>query len=252
MQIYDITIGVNSTRRLDAPGTYFYYYSGSAGGADSTITLQGISSGLRIVLKPGQSLRLPDGANVETSWLVGNYANTASIIGTVIVGNGQIQDNRISGSVEVIDGGKNRTAANQTFFGYANAGLLAGNFSHQQLWNPAASGKNLFVKALTISTSVAQAPQLAWSNSAMTTLVTTGGSPKKIGGTAGSAEQRSQTNAAQLGTSLQHVIYLAANTPLQIQFQEPIQIPPGFGLVTRTSVVAADLPTVFEYMEESV
>ena len=147
MQIYDFTVAANSQRQLDAPGTYFYYYSGSAGGADQTITLRGVSSGLRIVLKNGQSLRLPKGQNPETSWYIGNYANVATIVCTVIVGMGEIQDNRIQGSVEVVDGGKNRTLANLAFAGYAGVLNVAAQMSQVLLWNPSTT-KNLVVESI--------------------------------------------------------------------------------------------------------
>lgn len=250
MQIYDFTVAANTQRQLDAPGTYFYYYSGSAGGADQTITLRGVSSGLRIVLKNGQSLRLPAGQAPETSWYIGNYANAATIVGTVIVGNGEIQDNRIQGSVEVVDGGKYRSLGGNAFCGAARINAVAAQNAVASIWNPPGSGKNVLIETIGISSTTANF--LYWGTHTATTAVLVGNlSNKKAGGTV-SASQAYNGNVVGTPTGFGYQGFLAvvANQPMQWQFKEPIAIPPGFGFCVQNNTVNADLQVTFEFYEE--
>lgn len=154
MQDYDITVAVGQSRQLDAPGEYFYYNAGSAGGADSTIYMRGLSSGLRIKLKPGQGFRLPKGTS-ETSWVITNFAGAATIVGFVTVGDGEITDNRISGDVSIIDTARNTVLSNSAFRSNAYQGPIAGQYSHAGVWNPSTSTKNIAVQWVTLSASAA-------------------------------------------------------------------------------------------------
>lgn len=248
MQLYDITIAANTTRQLDAPGSYFYYYSGSAGGADSTITLRGLSSGLRITLKPGQAFRLPAGQS-ETSWVMTNSANVATIIGTVIVGDGDITDNRVTGSVEVVDGGKARTQTNSSFFALSEQLATAGQYSINQLWNPLASGKNVFIEQILMSSLTASMMTIKGSTAAIGSA--SSGTPKKINGTSSVSELRNLASATAPTGNAMSVFYMAANGITQIKFAEPMQLVPGTGLVVYAQTQNTTIDTTFEFFEES-
>lgn len=100
MQFYDINIAPSDAREIQVQGDYVYYLSGSAGGADSTITLRDVSGSDTVLLKPGQAYRLGTGGR-NVRWIVGNYAGTGTIVGLLLMGEGEFSDNRISGSVEV-------------------------------------------------------------------------------------------------------------------------------------------------------
>lgn len=246
MQLYDITIAANTTRQLDAPGSYFYFYTGSAGGADSTITLRGLSSGLRITLKPGQAFRLPAGQS-ETSWVLTNSANVATIIGSVIVGDGDITDNRVTGSVEVIDGGKNRTNADSAFLAYGSQ-VAGTNIAHVQLWNPVGSGKNLMVSQISVSSPTAAIPQFGTNTTALATLGTNPRSKKNMV-TPSVAQMRMQAAATALETSA--MAFMLPNNQAY-KFAEPITITPGYGLVIRQNTNNYDLVAGLEFYEEAV
>ena len=251
MQIYDFTVAPNNQRQLDAPGTYFYYYSGSAGGADQTITLRGVSSGLRIVLKNGQSLRLPKDQAPETSWYIGNYANAATIVGTVIVGNGEIQDNRIQGDVSIIDGGKSRSLASSAFMGATAAGAVAAQFAGIQLWNPAATGKNIVLEKFSVSSGTAMIFNMGQNAAAMASLITNSG-PKLLGSAvANIGVIRNGNNVASVITKILAANYVAANASMDYNLREPVVIPPGFGFVVEGSVVNTGITATFEWFEES-
>lgn len=249
MQLYDITIAANTTRQLDAPGSYFYYYAGSAGGADSTITLRGLSSGLRLILKPGQAFRLPKG-QTENAWVLTNYAGAATIIGTVLVGDGEVTDNRITGSVEIIDGGKARTLALQSFLAYASCGGVAANMAHVQLWNPIGSGKNAIVKQAIVNSTVANSIYLTSYN---TQLTTNNGfaTNKKIGAADSVSIIGSQNNPTALQTKLFYAFDISANQVVSMIFNEPIILPPGTGLTVRGSALASSVVANIDFYEES-
>ena len=59
MQYYDITVQANGRQLVEAQGTFLYYLSGNAGGADNTIKVTLGLGGTSVLLKPGQSIRLP-------------------------------------------------------------------------------------------------------------------------------------------------------------------------------------------------
>ena len=252
MQLYDITIAANTTRQLDAPGSYFYYYAGSAGGADSTITLRGLSSGLRLILKPGQAFRLPKGQE-ETAWVITNYTNAATIIGSVLVGDGDVTDNRVTGSVEVIDSRKNVTLSGVAFSGLCEPIPGVGNFGRCQLWN-ASTTKRLIVKKMTInpqadiSVQIGFGPQLA-------TLVSTLFNKLQGGAqSVGSQTRIEQTAAATLPVNGLYDIGMKSGVPFIWQPEEPLIIPPSAtqGLSVNSYTPTGNFKTTFEVIEETV
>jgi len=246
MQAYDINLPVNGARDLDAPGRSFYYYSGSAGGADSTITLREDTSGTTIQLKPGQAHRVADDVKRVTRWRIQNYANAATIVGVVYIGDGQITDNRVTGSVEVIDGGKARTFANQSFIGFGSQGAAAGVNAHLQLWNPVGSGKNLIVERFTVSVDIAQT-YFAVNSAPITTLLS---NPKsKLSGVVSSVAEVRTYSIASPFTPLGGFT-ATPNTSLIYTFAEPFVIQPGKGLVVWANATNAGIQSLFEFFEE--
>lgn len=250
MQLYDITIAPNNTRQLDAPGSYFYYYNGSAGGADSTITMRGLSSGLRIVLKPGQAFRLPRGES-ETSWVLTNFSNTATIVGTVIVGDGDITDNRVTGSVEVVDGGKNRSLSGNAFSAIVTQAAVAGQYQYVQLWNPSGSNKNLIVESVAVSTTIAGECGCFQYNTQLTASVATPACKRNAYASSVGQLKNGSFAAFLISNGFFMDGYLQANLIYEKDFKEPIIIEPGKGLCLATPPSAAVIGS-YEYFEESI
>ncbi len=250
MQIYDIAIAPGVPRQIDADGDYFYFYSGNAGGADASILLQCRANGLRIELMPGQSYKLPPGTS-ESSWILTNRVGGGTIIGKVVIGRGGLQDNRITGSVEVIDGGKNRTLAGQAFGASCLRLAAAGNYHRIQLWNPAASGKRLFVEQVVAGASPATGVFMVSSTAALANVV----QPpvcKLLGGGPGVAELRAF--ADNTGPNAGQILGLTLNTAQSFSFKlsEPICVLPGYGLVLWCATANTDLNASFEYFEETI
>lgn len=249
LQYYDITVAAGKSIDIPAEGSYFRYYSGNAGGADESILVKSDTNAMALLLKPGQSIRVPE--KVRT-WHIANYANVGTIAGIVVIGDGEIQDSQVAGTVAVIDGGRARTMAGVAFIGYGYQGPVVGNLSHVQLWNQAASGKNLIVEQVSTFTQGAGLSGFAGLGASVA-LTTLNGLPpsKKIGGPASAAAQiRSQANAAILGL-LPSMFNMTIQGPL-FKPNEPIVVPPGFGLNILNGAANQDLGAHFEFFEESI
>lgn len=252
MQIYDITIAPNNVQEVASQGRYIYYYNGSAGGADASITVKHDMSGTAIVLKPGQAFRLDDKERGGGRWLIGNYANTAPILGRIVVGNGRIDDNTITGSVEVIDGGKNRTKAGMAFMMYANQVQTAGQVTINQLWNPVGSGKNAIVERINLTCGgTAQAIVVRLTNTPLPGA--TGCQSKLVGGPVSSCVVQGVSQAGLATGTVVWAMYFAANSTVTLPLSEPIILPPGSGISASSGQpTGLDVPFSVEFYEESI
>lgn len=255
MEIYDISIAPGQIRDIFCNGSYVYFYAGSAGGADATITVNQDSRGQRVLLQPGQAYRMPNG-DTGTRWLIGNLRGEGTIVGRLLIGSGELTDNRVTGSVEVIDGGKDRTNAGVAFVATFNVVQIAAARSSAVLWNPAGSGKNIFVKTHRFSQTAAGSYGCVLATSLGTGLITDTKhiAPKKRGTV--SVAQGWCTNATVFnGTSENTNSFvtaaLAANQADNITFSEPILLQPGSGLYTFSGPVNSNIIVTAEYVEES-
>lgn len=250
MQYYDFTISGNPAKVFGA-GKYIAYYAGSAGGGDSTITVRHDLSSTGVILKPGQAYRLPPDKGAATEWTLSPFTAGSAIKGTVVIGDGRIDDARISGSVEVIDGGKARTIAGIAYTGYGFTAAGAGLLSHVQLWNAAGSGKNLIVEQLVISSDLTGSFGVRFHNAALSTILNTVPN-KKASGAASAATLRSQTNATALGSASLWGGFSSNTSQALFTPKEPIIVEPGFGLVALNSSPNANLTATFEFYEDPI
>lgn len=246
LQYYDITIPANTSRQLAAPGSYFRYYSGQAGGLDETITLKSGNGAVMCLLKPGQSIKLPEAV---TDWQIGNYANAATITGMVVVGDGEIQDSSIAGSVSVIDGGFARTNSKVAFLGQSSIAATPGLYSHCAIFNPLASGKVLVLEAMAFSASAAA---VVWLGGIAAALATAGAASnnKLLGSSATAANLCREANAGILMSTVALGYQVAAGSVQTINFKEPIVINPGFGFCAALTTANLQLNANYEYYEK--
>lgn len=252
MQIFDITLAPGASRQVDVQASYVYYLNGSAGGADATLELRPINGGDTVYLKPGQAYKMPpEMTQGVTRWIIKNMLGAGTILGQVMMGAGEFTDNRITGSVEVIDGGRNRTAANQAFIGSSFAGSVGGQYPLIQLWNPAASGKVVVLKSFSIGSSLAGTVDLRANTVA---LAGVGGSliNKRLGGASGGAQVLNTNAVAITAGSVVSSYMMGANGSIQFQLSEPIVMYPGNGVTADANVVAAAMVASFEWYEEPV
>jgi hypothetical protein len=252
MQFFDLSIAPNGMRELQVQGSYVYFLDGSAGGADATIALRKGAGSDSILLKPGQAIKLPDAGGFDTRWIISNYRNQGTIIGTLLIGDGEFFDNRISGTVEVIDGGKARTLGNIAFSAPSYCGAVAAQYAYAQLWNPVGSGKNIVISQLNASSASAGAIHFVKETVMRPNLNAAQPINKKIGAAQASVVQMRRENTTVLNSDDLAWQYVSANASFLYRLTEPIVVPPGTGVAIFNGAVGSDSGATYEYYEESI
>lgn len=168
------------------------------------------------------------------------------------LGSGDAGTRRLSGVVQVVDGARSRTVAGAAFLGNAFSAAAAAQFPHCQVFNPAASGKNVIVSGWEISSPTTGAIQYGIIAAQLTTNL--GGALSKLaGGAVSAALMTTQTPAANLlvapylGSS-----QITASVPLSKTLKEPVVLRPGYGLTVQHQTAATSLGFNPEFTEESL
>lgn len=244
VQGYDLNIGVGQAQAIDVAGDRVHFIS--ATDPFAVIELRPNFSQGNISLKPGQGYRF---AEQVTRWVVYNRG-TVPLTGSLMIGTGDFFDQRISGTVDVIDGGKARTLGNQAFLATSYQGAVAAQYPHVQLWNPAGSGKQIIVEAFAAASATAGGWQLRSAVAALTTLGAVPAS-KKVGGASGIGQVRTVANAVAQGVDIMMQGYLQASTLYEKKLVEPIVLGPGTGINIMANALNVDITASFEYFEEN-
>lgn len=133
------------------------------------------------------------------------------------------------------------------FLGSAFLAASVGNFSHVQLFNPAASGKTLLLRGLVGGSPSATQISINSYNTALTTLFGAGLNGL-MGGAAGVAELRTQTNAAELGTTFGRFRVLAGDSR-SLSAEWIAEIPEGKGVLLSGGAVNIHVDASFTWEE---
>ena len=250
-------------RQIDAKGRYFRYEAGADGSGitDIALTIDGNRIGR---LSPGDDIELPAEAS---RWEILPISNGCT--GTVRVGNARLTSQKLQGVVSVINGERQRVLSSQAFIGKLYTGdrvaPAANSRSLGQMWNPAGSGRNVWVSSLSMFATTAQvgASSLDWAyigvsrasavlaNSAM---MNTQPVNKRIGGAASPVQLLGAlANIAGTGTGTTAADTLAEGsikiqTGLPVELQEPLMLPPGTGLTFWGNNVGVDV--IVQFTEE--
>ncbi len=238
--------GPNDVWNQDAIWSVIRYDEGvdaSGGAAKIRVRcLDGVSIDAELVPGRQLTLRTPTRGVIITSM-------GGAIVGKVSIGDGDITDASVTGTVSVIDGGRARTLAGSAFYGLPVCGGTGGTYAHVQLINPVASLKNVFVEQLYPYSATANAAGF----SLRRTLTAFGAAPtyaisKDFANTNPSvAEMRAGNNAAPQGTAQIGTIFRAV--PLKLT--EPIRLGPGQGLIVMSGTLGEDAACNFEFFEEA-
>lgn len=252
MQKYDFQAPASgASQTVNAPGRYVKYMVGNAGGSDTGLIITpGSKPGSKILLYPGQAFTLPDGVAQPNGWTIANAVGQANIAGTLVIGEGRLDDNTLSGTVNVLDGGKARTLNNSAYMATTFAGPVAAQFSRVQLWNPAGSGIRSIVESVEMMGVAAQVAGVLQGNVGQLTTLYGQGQPKLIGGSQSISQVREDTTATgNVGATIASMTVQAYGSQL-IVFKEPIVVPPGYGLTLYATFTNAQMGANFEWFEE--
>jgi hypothetical protein len=247
-QYVDIALDVASSDQIfNVSGDFLYCDAATTGVAELELNNQYNDSAAPFTLQQGFALECLF-KQIKLSWTAQPgkkirllYSTGARIVPTNI--------GAIVGTVSVVNGALQRTLDNQAFMCYIQAPAAAAQYPECQLWNPAGSGKKVYVESMTISTPTAQAVQIGYYN-AQLAVAGPGVLNKSLGGGVGGALARYTTDAAVLLTAGGPVFNLAANAVQVINFTEPVYIPPGRGFNVSGLTVLTVLNCNFEWFEQ--
>ncbi len=235
---------------IESPGDFLYIDQASTGVVSVELNMRQGGTLAPILLAAGGSIEC-DFASIKLN-------ATAQLNKTVrvIVGNGArikggANVNATSMSVSVVDGGTLRTLANSAFTSFVEQVAVAGQYSHVQLYNPTASGKNIFIEKIFLSPASSTGFVLKEYNLPIANAyIYLNAASKKIGGTNSVIEQRIETNAGVLGAATYLCGANATANSVYFELAEPLLLQPAKGLLIVSTVPNTRFSLTTELYEE--
>lgn len=237
-RIYDFTLTSGGMQSLPVVGDFFKVIS--ATGSINVIA----DTGASLDLMPGQGLR-EFSFNTLTIADKSGAANT----GTILVGFSGMIDDRITGEVSIIDGGRALTLANAAFMKSSQVTGVAGNYSGAQLWNPVGSGVEVELFIVRVSSGTAATFGAGFGTVEMTG-GSVGGRSKLSGGALSKSKIQWEVKAAAFGPQDVFVEDRAAGVPIIYEMKQPILVREGWGFLVWNATVGGSLSVNFEYTEK--
>ena len=242
--IYDVTLtaSTSSAQLIPAMGGYVKVKSAPAGAVKIRL-----DSGESFLVEEGQGLLLPDGVTFRDVTGTNGVAIAQTVL--LFIGDSRFEDTRITGVVSVIDGGRSRSLAGQSWLAYASKLSAAAQVPVIQLLNPTANRRGV-AKSILVSLSAAGVVSMR----RYVTALTTGPfdvNPKLLG-PAGATNIKLYTDtlAAGPGAVTSTAFYVPANTAFLWPMQDPIVIPPGEGFVFFSDQVLSSMQITIEGYDE--
>lgn len=242
---FDFNLGAGASQTIDVKGRFFKYKSGTG-----PIRVR-VSGGGSVDLLPGQGVE-----NVLFASLTVSDRSNASNMGSILAGDFDFRDDRISGTVDIVDGGKSRTLAGQSFSSAVLCYGAGGLYSTAQVFNPADSGKRVSCSKIIITSTISGLIKIGWNTAANGALPPEGVASKLTGGVSGKAKICNIGLAAEPAGFKYLGIYESGGgggSTFIYAFAEPVLIMPGFGLNVQHGTIGT--PTIqanFELVEESI
>jgi hypothetical protein len=172
---------------------------------------------------------------------------------TVQLAGGGVGSDRVLGEVSVIDGARSRTDSDIAFDAYIYSNGVVAQFAHNQLWNPAASGKKLIVEQIMVGSNTAGTIGLRKHTAALPDAAGLLFSKKFSSATVPVALGKSESRAAHLALATElRAFYVQASASVFVPLKSPYVIAPGYGLIAAHGTTLADLTMVVDFFEEAV
>lgn len=184
--------------------------------------------------------------------VAGSIAQTV----TVQIAGGGVGSDRVLGEVSVISGEVARTDAGIAFFASSSYGPSTGEYAFVQLWNPAASQRVVVLSKIVVCSNSAGYSSISIrENQAALGGVDAGGpngNNKKIGGAASECEVRIGSSVSYpISNRIAWGLVSAAQATNTVEFNEPVIIPPGRGVIVVPSEFDRALSASFEFWMRS-
>jgi hypothetical protein len=235
---YDFALTPLGGQIINARGRFFKYRTGNG------LIRVKLTDGAVIDLLPGQGV---SNRNFESIEIIDKSG--AINAGTILAGDFDFRDERITGTVDIVDGGFNRTKAGQAYM--SGPGVSGADYSEVQIWNPAGSGKVLIVEAMTFSSNLASQIDFGISTVQLGTAYLAPLS-KLAGGAASVALARVQNTAVRSAIQPLGLVLVQANGTEVVQLREPVLITPGYGLTSQNVNTNRSVLSTFEFIEQAL
>lgn len=240
---YDFTLTAGQSQTIDIAGRFFKYKSGTG------VIRVRASAGGYVDLLPGQGVW-----NINFTSLTITDKSGAANAGVLVAGEFDFRDDRIVGTVDVVDGGKSRTLSGNAFASAVLGQPVLAKQSTCQLWNPVGSGKNVFISKLFLSTQIQGIINIGTNNAA--NAATAGGVPsskRASGGVPIARQYADAVTGSPAGFQYLGQVILTPNLPFIYQLAEPVMLSPGYGMCTwHNTIDTPQLSTTFEFIEEPI
>lgn len=166
-------------------------------------------------------------------------------------------DNRkVTSTVAVVDGSIERSKNEIAHFMFIVKGAVAAEYSHCQLWNPAANTKRLIVNAMAGYHLAGAKERVVFYkyNTALGSVDPTYGEINKNFGSAAASGAEARIHSAGAGVSggILLLSWAADAELVEFKLQEPVVLNPGEGIMVRTALVNTAVHASFQYYSEEV
>ncbi len=243
VQFYDFNLSAGGSQWLPVSGAFYRIISST--GPVSIREDVGTTVG---PISAGQGMR-----NREFGGLTVSDKSGAANKGTLIIAGSDFVDDRITGEVSTIDGGKARSIAGNAFVFNVGPNNAAGFAAAGLLWNPAGSGRRLVVKTSRMSSTQAQFIGMARKLATVGTIKPAGIAAKMTGAASVAVAYEVTNTATAVDSGYFHSANVGANGSDSVVFQEPVIVQPGEGVMWLGNVTTAGaMQASAEYFEEIV
>lgn len=238
-QAYDFVLSAGGSQQLAVVGSSLKLLSSFGKVCVKTDT------GAVVTIEPGQGIR-----NFPFGKLTIIDKSGALNRGLILVADADMIDDRVTGEVSVIDGGRARTLAGTAFIASGFRSADSGLHPVVEIWNPSLV-KSVTIKSMMISSSVDTPVAMGFVTAA------SGGKQgfsisKKAPGNSGVAEVWNDEMSGYPYVKSFHTSNIKAGVSFVVALAEPIVLPPGNGLAVASSsmVIGALLTVSAEVLEE--
>jgi hypothetical protein len=244
-KIYTFTIPANGSFPLLAQGDFFKVQS-----ATGAFELIGDSFGTLGGLLPGQGME-------DTPFSRLTFRDTSGGLNTlsVLIAGSKFIDDRVTGTVEVIDSAVSKTLSGQGFAWTNFTAAVAAQYAYAQLWNPVGSGKRVRVDAAVVSASIGTQNYGYVTNVQAALAASQANGHNKLAGGANSVSMgRYDSSATDFGAGqkYQWFIDVMAASASYVDLRYPVILLPGYGLSMKNSSFNGNMNVSVEFVEETL